>query len=180
MRFHAHVKGIRRKELPELNDEFAKDLGDYQSLDELKEPIRKTIFAERQYEAQQEAKNKLVESLVDLHDFPVPEVYIERQIQNRMEQLLRTMQSQGTDLKNLNLDWQKVKEAQRDKATARGQGFPAARQGCGAGIHRRDARRSGPRGGAHRQAAARAAGGRPVSHGERWIAEPHRFPYPDR
>src|SRR5207302_9266716 len=37
VRFHADLKGIRRKELPELNDEFAKDLGDYQSLDELKE-----------------------------------------------------------------------------------------------------------------------------------------------
>ncbi len=116
VKFHSHVKGIRRKELPELNDEFAKDLGDYQSLEELKEQLRKTIFSERQYEAQQEAKNKLVESLVDLHDFAVPETYIERQIQNRMEQLLRTMQSQGSDIKNLKLDWQKVKDAQRDKA----------------------------------------------------------------
>src|SRR5213075_1483599 len=71
---------------------------------------------ERQYEAQQDAKNKLVETLVDLHDFPVPEAYVDRQIQNRMEQLLRTMQSQGTDIKNLKLDWQKVKDAQRDKA----------------------------------------------------------------
>ena len=116
VRFHAHVKGIRRKELPELNDEFAKDLGDYQSLDELKEVIRKTIFSERQYEAQQDAKNKLVESLVDLHDFPVPEAYVDRQIQTRMEQLLRNMQAEGADIKNLKLDWQKVKEAQRDKA----------------------------------------------------------------
>ena len=40
---HASVKGIRRKELPELNDEFAKDLGDYQGLEELKEVIRKNI-----------------------------------------------------------------------------------------------------------------------------------------
>ena len=116
VRFHAEVKGIRRKELPELNDEFAKDLGDYQSLEELKEVIRKTIFSERQYEAQQEAKNKLVESLVDLHDFPIPEAYVDRQIQNRLEQTLRSLQSQGADIKNLKLDWQKVKEAQRDKA----------------------------------------------------------------
>jgi trigger factor len=116
VRFHAGVKGIRRKELPEVNDEFAKDLGDYQSLEELKEVIRKTIFSERQFEAQQDAKNKLVESLVEAHDFPVPEAYIDRQIQSRMEQLLRTMQSQGSDIKNLNLDWKKVKEAQRDKA----------------------------------------------------------------
>jgi trigger factor len=116
VRFQSHVKGIRRKELPDLNDEFAKDLGDYQSFEELKETIRKNIFSERQYEAQQEAKNKLVESLVDLHEFPVPEAYVDRQIQTRTEQLLRTMQQQGADIKNLKLDWQKVKESQREKA----------------------------------------------------------------
>src|SRR5262249_31082682 len=90
--------------------------GDYQSFEELREAIRRTIFSERQYEAQQDAKNKLVESLVDLHDFPVPEAYVDRQIQTRMEQLLRTMQAQGADIKNLKLDWQKVKDSQRDKA----------------------------------------------------------------
>ena len=116
VRFHAHIKGIRRKELPELNDEFAKDLGDYQSLEELKEVIRKTIFSERQYEAQQDAKNKLVESLVDLHDFPIPEAFVDRQIRSRMEQTLRSLQVQGEDIKNLKLDWQKIKESQRDKA----------------------------------------------------------------
>jgi trigger factor len=116
VRFHAHVKGIRSKELPELNDEFAKDLGDFQSLEELRETIRKTIFSERQYEAQQAAKNKLVEVLVDRHDFPVPEAYVDRQIQTRMEQMLRGMQAQGVDIKNLNLDWKKLKESQRDKA----------------------------------------------------------------
>jgi trigger factor len=116
VRFHSNVKGIRRKELPELNDEFAKDLGDYQSLEELKEVIRKTIFSERQFEAQQEAKSKLVETLVDLHDFPVPEAYVDRQIQTRAEQLLQTMQSQGAEIKNLKLDWPKIKESLRDKA----------------------------------------------------------------
>jgi trigger factor len=116
VRFHAGIKGVRRKELPDLNDEFAKDLGDYQSLEELKETIRKTIFAERQYEAQQDAKNKLVEVLVDLHDFPVPEAFVDRQIQNRLEQTLRSLEQQGQDIKKLKLDWPKIKEAQRDKA----------------------------------------------------------------
>ncbi len=116
VRFHSNVKGIRRKELPEVNDEFAKDLGDYQSLEELKETIRKTIFSERQYEGQQEAKNKLVDSLVDLHNFPVPEAYVDRQIQTRAEQLLGTMESQGADIKNMKLDWQKIKESLREKA----------------------------------------------------------------
>ena len=89
VKFHATVKGIRRKELPELNDEFAQDLGDYRNMDELRDAVRKAIFAQRQYEAQQEAKNKLVDKLVDEHDFPVPEVFVDSQIQNRVEQSLR-------------------------------------------------------------------------------------------
>jgi trigger factor len=114
--FHATVKGVRKKELPELNDEFAQDLGDYRNLDELREAVRKAIFAQRQFEAQQEAKNSIIDKLVDQHEFPVPEVFVERQIRNRVEQSLRAMAGEGVDPRSLKLDWQKVKETQRDKA----------------------------------------------------------------
>lgn len=117
VRFKALVKGIRRKDLPELNDEFAQDLGDFRTVDELREAVRKSIFAQRQMEAQQEAKNKIIDKLVDLHDFPVPEVFIDRQIRNRTEQSLRQLASQGADISKLKLDWDKVKESQKDKAT---------------------------------------------------------------
>ncbi|MGB9459074.1 MAG: trigger factor [Bryobacteraceae bacterium] len=116
VKFHATVRGVRKKELPEVNDEFAKDLGDYRDLEELRETVRKNILAQRQFEAQQAAKDGIVETLVDQHDFPVPEIFIERQIRSRVEQSLRTMNSQGADLKSLKLDWAKVKETQRDKA----------------------------------------------------------------
>ena len=116
VRFHATVKGLRRKELPELNDEFAQDLGDYRNMDELRDAVRRAIFAQRQYEAQQDAKNKIVDKLVDTHDFPVPEAFIERQIRNRVEQTLAGMAQQGLDPKSLKLDWNKVRETQRDKA----------------------------------------------------------------
>jgi trigger factor len=117
VRFHAAVKGIRRKDLPELNDDFAQDLGDYRNMDELRDAIRKSIFAQRQFETQQDAKNKIVEKLVDLHDFPVPEVFIERQIKNRMEQSIRAMQEQGLDPRKMNLDWNEIAKGQREKAT---------------------------------------------------------------
>ena len=116
VKFQATVKGIRKKELPELNDEFAQDLGDYRSLDELREAVRKAIFGQRQHDAQQEAKNKMVDQLVDRHEFPVPETYVENQIRSRVEQTLRAMASEGVDPRSLKLDWDKVKESQRDKA----------------------------------------------------------------
>jgi trigger factor len=116
VRFHAIVKGVRRKDLPELNDEFAQDLGDYRNVDELRDAVKKAIFAQRQAEAQQEAKNRIIDKLVDQHDFPVPEAFVDRQIRNRVEQSLRTMAADGVDPRKLKLDWEKVKESQRDKA----------------------------------------------------------------
>jgi trigger factor len=117
VRFRAAMKGIRRKELPELNDEFAKDLGDYLTMDELRAEVRKSLLREKEYLAQQEAKNKLVEKLVEMHEFPVPQAYLDRQIENQVEQYLRAVAASGGDPRSVKLDWQKVRESQREQAT---------------------------------------------------------------
>ena len=116
VKFKVTVKAVRRKELPELNDEFARDLGDYQNLDELREAIRKAITGENQYAAQQEAKVKLVDELVNNHDFPIPEAFIERQIQAQVEGYLREIAGRGVDPNTLKLDWEQIKKSQREKA----------------------------------------------------------------
>lgn len=116
IRFKALVKAVRKKELPELNDEFAKDLGDYQSLGELREAVGKALFEEEEHKAQQEAKTQLVDKLVEAHDFPIPKAFIDRQIENNVEQQLKTLASQGIDPRTLKLDWQKVREAQLPRA----------------------------------------------------------------
>jgi trigger factor len=53
---------------------------------------------------------------VDAHDFPVPEIFVERQIRNRVEQRLGALAAQGVDPRSLKLDWEKLKETQREKA----------------------------------------------------------------
>ncbi len=116
VRFRARLKAIRRKELPELDDEFAQDVGDYLNLEELREAVRRSLFAGRQFIAQQEAKHKLAEKLVDLHDFPVPEAYIERQVELLVEQHFRGLAAQGIDPRTLKLDWDRVKQSQRERA----------------------------------------------------------------
>jgi trigger factor len=116
VKFHAVLKGLRRKELPELDDEFAQELGDYRTVDELREAVRKALFSQRQHEAQQEAKNRIMDKLVDAHEFPVPEAFVERQIKTRLEQRLLAMAEQGIDPRKLNIDWAKLKESQREKA----------------------------------------------------------------
>jgi trigger factor len=116
IRFHAKLTTIRTKELPELNDEFAQDLGDYQTLDDLREAVRKAIFHEREFASQQKAKDQLIDRLIETHEFPVPEAYIERQIESQLENQFRELAERGIDPTKLKLDWAKIKEAQRPKA----------------------------------------------------------------
>lgn len=116
VRFKVALKQIRLRELPELNDDFAKDLGDFQSLEELRAEVRKSIFNEREYLAQTEAKNALVDTLAEMHEFPVPETYIENQIETTVDNQLRQWQSQGVDISKIKLDWNKLRESQYEKA----------------------------------------------------------------
>jgi trigger factor len=116
VKFDCTLKAIRRKDLPDLNDEFARDLGDYQNLDELRDTVRKALFREREEEAQRDAKNKLVQKLVDTHEFPLPEVWVNRQIELQVEQQLRILAAQGMDPRNVKLDWEKVRNSQKDRA----------------------------------------------------------------
>ena len=116
VRFRAKLTTIRTKELPELNDEFAQDLGDYPSLNDLREAVRKAIFHEREFASQQKAKDELIDKLIETHEFPVPEAYIERQIESQLENQFRDLAERGIDPTKLKIDWAKVKEAQRPKA----------------------------------------------------------------
>lgn len=116
VRFRARLKGLRRKELPELNDEFAQDLGDYLNLEELREAVRRSLFAERQALARQEAQEKIVDRLVEMHDFPVPETYIERQIEHNLQRYLQGLAAEGVDVTKLKIDWERLKTSQRDRA----------------------------------------------------------------
>ena len=116
VRFELTPKFIRKRELPALDDDFARDLGDYQNLGELKDTIKKTIFQEKQYVAQQAAKEALLDQLVASNQFPIPLAYIDRQIENQVRTQLRDLAGQGVDPNSLKLDWEKVKEHHRDKA----------------------------------------------------------------
>jgi trigger factor len=116
IRFHMKLKTIRTKELPDLNDEFAQDLGDYPTLNELRDAVRKAIFHEREYAAQNKAKEELIDRLIEAHEFPIPETYIDRQIEAQIEQQLHDLAGRGVDPSKLKIDWSKLKESQRPKA----------------------------------------------------------------
>jgi trigger factor len=114
--FEVTVKGLRRKELPEANDEFAADMGDFKSIGELREEIRRDILRDRESAAKSEAQSKLVDALVDGHAFQVPDAYVDRQIEMNLESRLRELASQGVDPRKLKIDWEELKKAGADRA----------------------------------------------------------------
>ncbi|MFN7648879.1 MAG: trigger factor, partial [Acidobacteriota bacterium] len=100
--FRVKLTTVRRKELPELNDEFAQDLGDFKSIDELKQAIQRSLLAEREREAQGKAREKMLDALVALYDFPIPTAYVDRQIESTLEPRFRSLAEQGIDVRKLN------------------------------------------------------------------------------
>ncbi len=111
------VNGIKQKSLPELNDDFAKELGDFTSVDQVRKQIRENMDAERRHNAEREAKDKLVAELVKRNDFEVPESLVDRQIDLRLERGLRALAAQGMKMEDLKkMDLPRLRAGQRDQA----------------------------------------------------------------
>lgn len=111
------INAIKQKHLPELNDEFAKELGEFSSLDQVRKQIRENMLAERKHTAEREAKDKLVAELVKRNDFEVPESLIDRQIDVRLERGLRALASQGMKMEDMKkMDLPRLRAGQRDQA----------------------------------------------------------------
>lgn len=118
MTYTVQVKGIKSKQVPELNDEFAKELGSsFENVEAVKQHIRQSLEQDKQRTAERESKDKLVDELVRRHDFPVPEAMVERQIDVRLERGLRALAAQGMRAEDMKrMDFSRLRAGQRDAA----------------------------------------------------------------
>jgi len=110
------VEAIKRRELPELNDEFAQRLGDYKTIDDLKANIHKNLEKHKHENAQEQMREKLLEWLENNNTFEIPESLVERQIQIRAQRLFRDLARQGIQPERLDVDWGKIREDQHQQA----------------------------------------------------------------
>jgi trigger factor len=111
------VNGIKQKNLPELNDDFAKELGEFTSLDQVRKQIRENIDAEKRHDAEREAKDKIVAELVKRNEFEVPESLVDRQIDLRLERGLRALAAQGMKMEDMKkMDLPRLRAGQREQA----------------------------------------------------------------
>jgi len=113
-----NVKGIKRKDLPALDDAFAKEVSaDVQTLDDLKKRIREGIEAEKKAETERAGKEKIVDELVKRNEFAVPESLVEHQIDVRLERGLRALAAQGMRTEDMRkMDFPRLRAGQRDAA----------------------------------------------------------------
>jgi trigger factor len=112
------VQTVKQKSLPELNDDFAKELGaEFTSLDDVRTRIREGMEAERKHAVEHEAKDKLVAELVKRNELEVPEALVERQIDIRLERGLRALTQQGMRAEDIKkMDFERLRVGQRDQA----------------------------------------------------------------
>jgi trigger factor len=110
VRFTAEVTDVKRKELPELNDEFAKDVGDFESIEEIENRIRADLESARETKREADIRKALTNKLIGQTSFDVPEVLVKSRLRERLETLAGRMANQGIDPARANLDWKKVRD----------------------------------------------------------------------
>ena len=111
------VQALKQKHLPELNDDFAKELGEFADLDAVRQRIREGMESERKHTAEHEAKDKLMAELVKRNEFEVPEALVDHQIDVRLERGLRALQAQGMKAEDIKkMDFARLRAGQRDQA----------------------------------------------------------------
>ncbi len=96
--FKVTVKEIKVRELPELNDEFAAEVSEFDTLDEYKKSLAEKLADEKQKAAETEKENRVVAKVVENASMEIPEAMIEEQINNMLQDFGRRMQSQGISL----------------------------------------------------------------------------------
>jgi len=116
VRYNVKIEGLKTKRVPELNDEFAQGVGEYKTLEELRAKVRQDLQRHKQNHANEEMRDKLLIWLEDNNDFEVPATLVDRQIQIRMQRLVRDLSRQGINPQRLDVDWTKIQEDQRQQA----------------------------------------------------------------
>jgi trigger factor len=116
LRYRVEVQSIKKKVVPPADDELAKSVSEFSTLEELHTKLRQDLTERAGRRVEAAAKQKLAEKLLAAHEFPVPEVLVEAQLDRKMERTLAQLLSQGIDPRKTDVDWRKVREDAKPEA----------------------------------------------------------------
>ena len=121
--FKVTVKEIKVKELPELDDEFASEVSEFETLDEYKEDIKAKLSERKQKAAASENENRVVDKVVENASMEIPDRMLDGQIDNMVQEMARNMESQGLSmdlyLKYTGMTSEQIREQMRPQAEKR-------------------------------------------------------------
>ena len=113
----ADVTSVRKKVLPELDDEWVKSFGEeVETVDALKQRVRENLVAGATFESERNLRNEVIRALVDAHEFELPQSLLEHQTEHRLESFVREMISRGVDPRKAEIDWESARVELRKQA----------------------------------------------------------------
>lgn len=114
--YRVEVHGIKRKVLPGVDDELARTVSEFSTLEELRGKVRQDVERLQRRNIERTVRQKLVEELLKRHEFPVPESMVRDQLEHRMESAVAQLVAQGIDPRLAQLDWGKLREKMQPEA----------------------------------------------------------------
>ena len=114
--YTVNLKEIKKRVIPALDDELAKDLGEFESLDALRARIREDLEHEAMHAAERQLRQDVLKQLAARVPFAVPDSLVEREIERRLEEFARRLMDQRIDPRQANIDWNAFREGQRGPA----------------------------------------------------------------
>ena len=116
LRYTVTVKSLKRRVLPELDDEFAKDLGEFDTLEALRARVREDLEHEARHAVDRDVRGELMKQLATRLPFEVPASLVAREIDRRLEEFARRLMDQNIDPRQAGIDWNAFRESQREVA----------------------------------------------------------------
>ncbi|MGH9749262.1 MAG: trigger factor [Candidatus Polarisedimenticolia bacterium] len=110
------IREIKKKIVPPIDDELAKELGDFATLDDLRGKVREQLGLRARAAERMEAKDKILTVLVERHVFEVPAGLVDAQLDSRLEGMAREMLSRGLDPTKADIDWSEERRKARPGA----------------------------------------------------------------
>jgi len=109
------VKEIKEKQLPELNDDFAKDIG-HENLDALRAKVRQDLVTQAAQSAEKDAREAVLKSIMERHQVEVPECMVQEELESNINRMATRLTMQGIDLQKVSIDWKRVFDDERPNA----------------------------------------------------------------
>ena len=112
--YSVKVKDLRKRVVPALDDEFAKDVGEFETLQALKDRILEDLQREAEAEADRNLRGDLMKELAARVTVDIPESLVERELDRRTEEFARRLMDQNIDPRKANIDWDQFRDSQRE------------------------------------------------------------------